>query len=177
MSSPHVEIPGSEPASYGYGLDVSTDRGVRMLTHGGSRSGYGSSIAMAPDRRAAVIVLCNRTGSSLPRTVRTAMRMALGREPRPEPPVPAEVPMTAGEMGRYVGAYSQTSTPLIELLIQDGRLAVRQAGSTLPVIKLGEHRFGVVRPGGARPQEFFLLPGADGRTAFFFRGGRAYKRM
>jgi CubicO group peptidase (beta-lactamase class C family) len=177
MSSPHVEIPGSEPASYGYGLDVGTDRGVRTLTHGGSRAGYGSSIVMAPDRRAAVIVLANRTGSSLPRTARAAMGMALGREPRPELPVPAEVVMTTAEMGRYVGAYSQTTAPSVELLIQDGKLVIRERGSTLPVIKLGERRFGVVRPGAARPQEFFLVPGVDGRIEYFFRGGRALKRL
>jgi CubicO group peptidase (beta-lactamase class C family) len=177
MSSPHVEIPGSEPASYGYGLDISTDRGVRMLTHGGSRSGYGSSIAMAPDRRAAVIVLANRTGSGLPRTTRAALGMALDREPEPETSVPAELPMTTAEMGRYVGAYSQTSTATVELLVQEGKLAVRQGGSTLPVVKLGERRFGIVRPNAARPQEFSLLAGADGEIRFLFRGGRAYKRM
>ena len=177
MSSPHVEIPGSEPGSYGYGLDISSDRGVRMLTHGGSRSGYGSSIAMAPDRRAAVIVLANRTGSSLPRTTRAAMGMALDREPESETSVPAELPMTPAEIGRYVGAYSQTGTATVELLVQEGKLAVKQGGSTLPVVKFGERRFGIVRPGTARPQEFFLVAGADGGIRFLFRGGRAYRRM
>jgi CubicO group peptidase (beta-lactamase class C family) len=177
MSSPHADIPSSQPTSYGYGLNLATDRGVRMVTHGGSRSGYGSSIGMAPDRRAAVIVLANRTGSGMPQTTRTAMALVLGREPEAERPVPAEVPMTPAEMTHYAGAYSQTGKAEVELLVQDGRLVMRQAGASLPVVKLGERRFGVVRPGAARPQEFFLVPGADGRNLFIFRGGRASKRM
>ncbi|HEV2690528.1 MAG TPA: serine hydrolase domain-containing protein, partial [Bryobacteraceae bacterium] len=40
MSSPHAKIPGSED-NYGYGLRLSFDRGVRWVSHGGSRSGYG----------------------------------------------------------------------------------------------------------------------------------------
>ena len=177
MSTPQVEVQASEPTSYGYGLSIRNDRGIRMLTHGGSRSGYGSSIAMAPDRRAAVIVLANRTGASLSKTADTAMGMLLGREPQPERPVPAEVPMTPEEMKRYAGAFSQTGKPTAELLVQEGRLVVRQGGSTLPVIKLGDRRFGIARPGTARPQEFFLVPGADGRAEYFCRGSRAYRRM
>ena len=177
MSSPHAEIPGSEPTSYGFGLELSTDRGIRLLTHGGSRSGYGSSIAMAPDRRAAVIVLANRTGSGMPRTARAAMAVALGREPAPEPPVPPEIPMAQAEMRRYAGAYSQTEKPDIELLVQDDRLVFKQGSSSIPVVKLGDRRFGIVRPGAARPQEFFLVPGADGNIRFLFRGGRASKRL
>ncbi len=177
MSTPSVAIPGARAASYGYGLEVSTDRGVRMLTHGGSRSGYGSSIAMAPDRRVAVIVLANRTGSGMPQTARAAMDLALGRDAAPDTSVPAAVPMTAAEMGRYTGVYSQTATPAAELLIKDGTLAIRQGNSTSAVVKLGERRFGVLLPGAARPQEFFLVLGADGRTLYLFRGGRAYRRQ
>jgi len=132
---------------------------------------------MAPDRLAAVIVLANRTGSGMPRTARAAMAIALGREPAPEPPVPPEISMAAAEMSRYAGAYSQTEKPEIELLVQDGRLMIRQGSSTSPVLKLGERRFGIVRPGAARPQEFFLVPGADGSIRFLFRGGRASTRM
>jgi hypothetical protein len=85
--------------------------------------------------------------------------------------------MAAAEMSRYAGAYSQTEKPEIELLVQDGRLMIRQGSSTSPVLKLGERRFGIVRPGAARPQEFFLVPGADGSIRFLFRGGRASTRM
>jgi len=177
MSTPQVEVQASEPTSYGYGLSIRNDRGIRMLTHGGSRSGYGSSIAVAPDRRAAVIVLANRSGSSLSKTADTAMGMVLGRGPQPEQPVPTAVPMTAEEMRRYAGAYSQTGKAAVELLIQEGKLVIRQGASTLPVIKLGDRRFGSVRPGTARPQEFFLVPGADGRAEYFCRGSRAYKRL
>jgi CubicO group peptidase (beta-lactamase class C family) len=177
MSAPHVETPGVEPASYGYGLTASTDRGVRMLTHGGSRSGYGSAIAMAPDRHAAVIALANRTGASLPRTRAAAMALLLGRDPKPEAPVPAEVPMTAADMSRVAGRFSQTDRVDVELTVENGKLVIRQGGTSLPVVKLGDRRYGIVRPGAARPQEFFLVPGPDGRAEYFMRGSRALKRM
>ncbi len=177
METPSVAIPGSEATSYGYGLEIGTDRGVRMLRHGGSRSGYGSSIAMAPDRHAAVIILANRTGSSLPRTMQEALAFVLRRDPPDAATAPREVPMTAQEMSGYVGTYSQTGTPVAELLISQGKLMIKQGNSTLPVVKLGDHRFATVRPGSERPQEFYLVTGADGRTAYLFRGGRAFKRQ
>src|SRR5260370_30490911 len=66
MSTPHAPIPGSE-ARYGYGLQISTRRGVRWVEHAGSRAGYGSLIRMAPERKFAVIITANRTGSDLPK--------------------------------------------------------------------------------------------------------------
>ncbi|MBZ5729422.1 MAG: beta-lactamase family protein, partial [Acidobacteriia bacterium] len=47
LQSPHARVPGTE-RSYGYGLDLFTERGVRWVAHAGSRSGYGSEIRMAP---------------------------------------------------------------------------------------------------------------------------------
>ena len=53
MSAPHAEIPGWDQ-HYGYGLMLSTSRGMRWVEHGGSRAGYGSTIRMAPDREVRV---------------------------------------------------------------------------------------------------------------------------
>ncbi len=61
LSSPHADVPGSEN-KYGYGLMLGRNRGVRIVEHGGARSGFGSLIRMAPDHRFAVITLVNRTG-------------------------------------------------------------------------------------------------------------------
>src|SRR6202158_2315264 len=61
MSTPHARVPGSE-RSYGYGLDLSTERGVKWVQHGGSRAGYGPLIRMAPSKQVAVIIGAHRGG-------------------------------------------------------------------------------------------------------------------
>jgi CubicO group peptidase (beta-lactamase class C family) len=76
LSEPQVDVPKSE-RKYGYGLQISTERGVRMLSHNGSRMGHGSSIQMAPERRVAVVVVANRTGGTLPKTVEQVLSMVM----------------------------------------------------------------------------------------------------
>lgn len=46
LSAPHAKIPGSD-TSYGYGLELARYRGMDVVRHGGSRSGYGSTIRMS----------------------------------------------------------------------------------------------------------------------------------
>ena len=77
-----ADIPGSH-SKYGYGLVLEESGGVRVWSHGGARAGYGSFIAMLPARQVGVIVLCNQTGESLPKTRAKLMGM-LGMGRRPE---------------------------------------------------------------------------------------------
>ena len=116
LSTPYVRIAGS-PNSYGYGLTVAATRGVRMVSHGGSRLGYGSSIQMAPDHGVAVIVLANLTGASLPKTVEKALELLLPPEPKAAPPAKR---VTAGpaDAGVYVNGSQK-----IELAWKDGRIS------------------------------------------------------
>ncbi|HEY2414485.1 MAG TPA: serine hydrolase domain-containing protein [Pirellulaceae bacterium] len=76
LTSPHVPRPGDDE-HYGYGLSVGQDRGVLIWQHGGSRTGYGSTIRMAPQQKTALIILTNRSGSSLPKTAIAALNMLL----------------------------------------------------------------------------------------------------
>ena len=43
LSTPRAKIPGGN-GSYGYGLQIAKYRGLDVVSHGGSRAGYGSSI-------------------------------------------------------------------------------------------------------------------------------------
>jgi CubicO group peptidase (beta-lactamase class C family) len=81
LSAPHTPTPGSE-SHYGYGLTSATERGVRLLQHGGSRSGYGSVITLAPEQRVGLIILANRTGASLPKTARESLGVLLPFTPK-----------------------------------------------------------------------------------------------
>ena len=80
LSSPHADIPESDQ-KYGYGLTLSTERGVRMLEHSGARSGYGSNLRMFPEQKVAIIVAVNRSGGSLERTIEKTMELTLPLEP------------------------------------------------------------------------------------------------
>src|SRR5687767_3114789 len=106
MSTPHAKIPGSAN-QYGYGVQVGTWRGLAIVEHGGSRSGYGSIIRMVPSRQFGVVVLANRTGVSLSRTATAAIEAVLKPDPAPAPASRAPMTMTAAEAEAYAGLYSQ----------------------------------------------------------------------
>jgi CubicO group peptidase (beta-lactamase class C family) len=173
LSTPHADIPGSED-KYGYGLVVGKERGVRVVQHGGSRSGYGSIIIMAPDQRVAIIILANKSGASLGKTAEKAMELLLPLEAKKEDK-PKPIPMIEDEMVKYVGVYGDASNK-VELLIKDGRLYFKRGASEFPVNKLSESRFAAVRVTGEQT-EFILVPGSDGKAEFFHAGLRALRKQ
>jgi CubicO group peptidase (beta-lactamase class C family) len=179
LTTPYVVIPGSE-SKYAYGLTIEQQRGLRVVQHGGSRSGYGSVIRMAPDHRFAVIVLANRTGISLGQTANKAMEMMLPLQARAEPPARQEIPMSAAEVARYAGVYVNASAR-VELIVKDGKLfnkqpqAANEQPSEQPVVKISENRFVVGTPNSR--QEFVLVMGKDGQAEFLHRGLRSLKRI
>lgn len=78
------ESPWPEVFSVGYGMGwvVEPYRGQRILHHGGGIDGFGSHVAIVPERRIGLAVLTNLDGSSLPDVVmRTVLDRALGFEP------------------------------------------------------------------------------------------------
>jgi CubicO group peptidase (beta-lactamase class C family) len=172
LSSPHADEPGSD-WKYGYGLGIIKNRGVRMLEHGGARSGFGSLIRMAPDHRFAVIILVNRSGGSLSKTAEKAMELMLPLEAKVESE-PKSIAMTEAEMVRYIGVYGAQPNR-IEIAIKDGTLLFKGMGVEAQVIKLSESRFSAT--GASRKVEFALVPGADGKAEFMVLGGRVLSKV
>lgn len=176
LSTPQVSIPSDPNAKYGYGLMISNYRSVRVVEHGGSRSGYGSVIKMAPDHRFAVIVLGNRSGVALNKTAEKAMELMLPLKPKEAQEPRQELPMTAAEMTTYAGNYGQREVN-VEIFVKDGKLFLKQGPNELPISKTGEKRFSAAPPGNSRPMEFTLVPGADGKAEYFHAGLRAARRI
>ena len=172
LSSPQADQPGSE-WKYGYGLGIGKNRGVRMVEHGGARSGYGSLIRMAPDHHFAVIILVNRTGGSLNKTAEKAMELMLPLEAKVESK-PKPVALTEAEMARYVGLYGDQPNRY-EIAIKDGKLVIKWMDIEAQVSKLGESRFSATGP--SQTIDFALAPGADGKGEFMFLYGRAFSRI
>lgn len=170
LSTEHAQFYDS-PGGYGYGLMLENRRGVPTLRHGGSRSGYGSGIVMAPQQRAAVIVVANRSGASLPKTTEQALESLLPLKPRePEEPKTA-LPLDPADFAKYTGIY-RNGNQNTEITVKNGKLTLEDGGRSLAIERIGEHRF---RAAGG--PEFVLVPGNDGKAAYLTVSLRALARQ
>ena len=174
LATGHASIPTQPQAKYGYGLMVGNYRGVRLVEHGGSRSGYGSVIKMAPEHRFGVIVLANRSGAGLNKTAEKAMELILPLKPKDSAGPKPELSMNSAEMANYSGRYGQREVTF-EIVLKDGKLFLKQGPREQPIRKIGENRFAAGTPGGST--EFVLVPGNDGKAAYFHSGLRASRRI
>lgn len=165
LETSHTEVlsplPDMGRARYGYGFFLHEEAGLDVVEHSGAMPGFISTFKLVPEERIAVILLVNRT-AMLPKTTAMALEILSGRSAPPEAPAtPAALPMGEAEMASYVGKYANRWTE--EILIQDGKLFLKRGPGLWPVTKLGPTRFLATPPGGRPPQEFTLLPGADGK--------------
>jgi CubicO group peptidase (beta-lactamase class C family) len=173
LSAPHAATPGSQ-SHYGYGLTSVTQRGVRLLQHGGSRSGYGSAITLAPEQRVGLVILANRTGASLPKTAEKALELLLPFTPKASE-TRQSIAMSEAEMQRCVGVFAQGSN-IVELLLVEGKLFAKRGNQQFPVNKVGEARF-TAGPLDRPTVSFALVFGADGKAEYFHAGGRSLRRI
>jgi len=195
LSSPYIDVPFSwnmpprmfEGASYGHGLFIVEYRGARLFHHGGAIPGFGSFIVMAPEHRVAVIILANRTGTILSKSLEKALELSLPLKTKTPETRKQALPMSLAEMKKYVGTYVNGALR-IELLVRDGKLFRREFYPTTveqglgrdfeaPVEKVGLNRFAFTPPGETSPAEFVLLPGAGGRLEYLHSFMEASRRI
>lgn len=170
LSTPATKIPGSD-SEYGYGLNIGMWRGVRVVQHGGARSGYGSTIRMVPGRQFGVVIVANRTGASLPRTAEKAMEIVLALPSTPtdsaDRNAPALPPLTAAEIAGYAGVYSQGARTM-EIVAKEGKLFVKQNARETEIRRTAPHRF---------TTGLFFVAAADGRIEYLHAGGRSWRKI
>jgi CubicO group peptidase (beta-lactamase class C family) len=184
LMQPHAAIPGGTE-SYGYGLQIAERAGFTLVTHGGSRAGYGSTIMMVPSRRAAVIALGNRSGSGLPRTTRRAMEMLLGVKEGALAPPTATTEHAATEhaagaghnLNAWAGRYSQGKSAVVEIMTRPEGLVVRALGEERPAKVQGQFRLLVGGGNGDQGTAMTLVPDSTGQPAYVTVGGRSYRRV
>jgi CubicO group peptidase (beta-lactamase class C family) len=169
MSSPHAEIPGGDD-HYGYGLDLSTSRGVHWVQHGGSRAGYGSTIRMAPEQKFAVIIVANRSGSGMPKLADAISEAMLSLDPKSRVEA-ATHPLDAGELRRCAGVYANGGSRVV-LEAGGGVVKASMDGTTARFTRAGE-KFLL---GDGQPSKLVLAPDSNGRIEFVFVNGRAFRR-
>jgi CubicO group peptidase (beta-lactamase class C family) len=188
LSAPHVPRPGDD-GYYGYGLSVSDERGIHILQHGGSRTGYGSTIRLAPEHKLAIIILTNRSSSSLPKTAAAALELMLPFQPRAAVPRTASAsseqpPLSEAEMQQLVGTYTNHRQTIV-LSIREGQLHARRRGTTTAsgsITRTGENRIAITGTGddpatGRPTASFFIVRDSDGRPEYLLAGSRALKRQ
>jgi CubicO group peptidase (beta-lactamase class C family) len=163
-----------EGGSYGYGLMVREHRGVRLVEHGGTMTGFASDFAMAPDQKVAVIVLANRR-THLMKTVEKALELTLPLAPKAEQPKPLE--FTARELDEYVGRYGQGPGAGVELVRSENGLALKTGSAQAPLTKIGTDVFTVRLPGFSEPLRLAIVRGADGRIQYLHNRLRAFRRQ
>jgi CubicO group peptidase (beta-lactamase class C family) len=173
MSSPHAEIPGWDQ-HYGYGLLLSTSRGVRWVEHGGSRAGYGSTIRVAPDRKFAVIVVANRSGSGMSKLADAISEAMLALEHKSQPE-PATHPLDAAELRRCAGVYVN-GTSKIGIEADGGALKASVDGTIARFTRAGDRFLLGEAKGEGQPLKLVLVPDSNGRIEFVFVDGRAFRR-
>jgi CubicO group peptidase (beta-lactamase class C family) len=175
MSTGYVDVPSSaENARYCYGLTTVVHRGVRLVEHGGAIDGFGASVRMLPDHRAAVVVLVNRSGAQLQKTSERALELLAVLQPA-TPPSTTPIAMSAAELAKLAGVY--VNPPVrVELAARGGKLYFRRGAQETEVVKVGDLRFSMTPTPGGPAQTFALVPGADGTIAFLHIGSRAFRR-
>jgi CubicO group peptidase (beta-lactamase class C family) len=163
MSTPHIAVPGERESFYAYGLTTFMYRGVQFVAHGGFSRGYGSMIQMVPARKFAVIVLTNKSGETLRRTLNRASELGLGLKPEAPEKLGTPSALTAAEMAEYVGTY--TGTTRWEVYLKEGKLFVKNEGTESQLTKSGDRKFSF---GSANENELVFVPGKSGKIEFIF---------
>src|SRR6185369_14254660 len=127
MVQHHVPVPGENDSYYGYGLTIFKYHDLEFVGHGGFSRGYGSMIQMVPSRKFAVIVLTNKSGETMRKSLNKAMELGLGLK-GDEPEKAAAVPPAGeSEMKEYAGTYSHAPQTW-EVSLRDGKLFMRFDG-------------------------------------------------
>ena len=164
MMQHHVPVPGESDSHYGYGLSIFKYKGLEIVLHGGFSRGYGSMIQMVPSRKFAVIVLTNKSGETMRKTLNKVTELGLGLKDD-EPQQPATVAAaTDAEMKEYVGLYSHTPQTW-DVSIKEGKLYVKYEGKDYVMTKSGERKFTY---GAQNENEIVFVPGKSGKIELMF---------
>ena len=164
-------IAGGYKGSFGLGLEVGDDGGLKTIGHGGGGGGWGTYAVRYPDRGLNVVVLCNLediawTVGALARNV---ARLYLDSRPA-SPSATAEMPrveLSAEQLASKAGLYRDPGNGTIgRVFVRDGKLMASgspsEDGQVFELVPVAPTRFVIpntpvvaefVAPERGRPQE------------------------
>jgi len=130
-------------------------------------------IQMVPSKKFAVIVLANKSGETMRKSLNKAMELGLGlKDDDSQKPTPV-APATASEMNEYIGAYSHAPTTW-EVSVRGGKLYVKFDGNEHALTKSGDRKFTF---GAQNDNELVFVPGKNGKIDFLFTELYGAKRV
>jgi CubicO group peptidase (beta-lactamase class C family) len=173
LATPRIPVPGETDSYYAYGLTTFKFKGIQFVGHGGFSRGYGSMIQMVPERKFAVIVLTNKSGETMRKTLNKAMELALGLQDENAAKPETVAPLTKAELNEYVGNYSH-APQIWEVSIKDEKLHLKLDGKEYFLTKSGERKFTF---GASNENEMVFVPGKSGKIEFVFSELYAAKRV
>lgn len=137
MTAPTVETTG-DTAAYGYGLRIGELGDHPIIYHGGSISGFQSSLYHYPEDDLTIAILMNSNNGEPDKMEEALARAAFGMEL-------LDLPPTTEVMARYEGTYtlqSDNGTFNVRVFPKDGRLNAELVGEgTTPLLYQGEGVF------------------------------------
>ena len=132
--------------TYGWGLQVGTYRGSRIVEHGGSLGGYRAHLIRFPEQHTSFAALCNLAiaPGNLVRHVADVVLADHLTQPRPASPAapargpraPADAPvaMDAQALSLYTGSYvSDEIDSTFTIAVTDGKLTLQRDTDAQPV--------------------------------------------
>src|SRR5215510_10214040 len=140
MAVPRVPVPGETDSYYAYGLTAFKYQGLQFVGHGGFSRGYGSMVQMVPERKFAVIVLTNKSGETLRKSLNKALELGLGLKDTEQPKADPVAQLTKSELAEYVGSYSH-APQIWEVSAREDKLFMKYEGKEYPLTRTGEKKF------------------------------------
>ena len=175
MTTGYQVMPGNPTVKYGYGLNVGTRGAEKIWQHGGAINGFDATVTMFPDRKLAIILFDNRSGSPIQGVIDLVAKEVAGITPPTPPVTPAERVPTAAERAQLVGTYKQGTTS-VTLFEENGALKFRQGPGVLPATLAGDERLVLTPPMGDKIT-LLLVRGSDGRVEYLHQSLRALARQ
>jgi CubicO group peptidase (beta-lactamase class C family) len=173
--TPHANLPNVFPGgSYGYGVMLGSERGIRVYEHAGTQTGFASLLRIAPDRRFGFVILTNLDEAPLRRIAQVVTAAALGL-PAASPPPGSGDAVTPDDLGPLLGTYRNRGTA--DVAARDGRVVlILDGGPPLTVSRIAPTRYIARAAPGAPGPEFILQPAAPPAPAYLHFGLWAFVR-
>jgi CubicO group peptidase (beta-lactamase class C family) len=175
LTTGYQPIPGDSVARYGYGVMIGRKDGQLVWEHGGAINGFDAIVTMWPERRTALIVIDNRSGSPLSEIDRFLREQVLRLPARPTPTPATPRLGTAEEQRALVGTYAMGATR-VSIAAGADTLRFTQGPVTLPLLLLGADKIRVMPPMGD-PIDLLLVRDRGGKVTYLHQGLRALARQ
>lgn len=120
--------------NYGYGWQIDSVYGKKMVSHSGAISGFGSNFARIPEDDVCIVLLSNKAGSTFDvMNITNKLLAVLYDQPYSIPLKRTPVALGTEVLNRYVGTYEITDPHLtIDIFIHDSRLIAQPYHDSMP---------------------------------------------